>query len=227
MNAMTQVTAREIQWFAVRMKPNAGGGPRTAIIDVERERYINRAGKPAFRKVKGTGRRVFLPEYLLKRAGFEVFLPKKKVWRIKNRFTKEKHLVSVPLLADWMFVGLPLVSGDVGCGVPGWKTLMDMDVVAGVMGTGGRPIQMSDAKVMRLMRQFSSGRVAPDVRRRVAARRVCGVGDMARVVEGPFEGQDVRIVDIAGQTAKAMLNILGGDIQVEISADLLTKVDDA
>ena len=31
----------------------------------------------------------------------------KKVLRIKNRFTKEKHLVDVPLLADWLFVGIP------------------------------------------------------------------------------------------------------------------------
>lgn len=224
---MTEVTAREIQWFAVRMKPNASGGPRTAIVDVEKEQYTNRAGRKAWRKVKGTGTRVFLPEHLLKRAGFEVFLPVKKVLRIKNRFTKEKHLVAVPLLADWMFVGLPIVENEYGRGVPGWKTLMEMDVVAGVMGTGGRPIQMSDAKVMRLMRQFGSGRVSSEVKRRVAARRVFGVGDTARVVDGPLEGQNVRIVDIAGQTAKAMLNILGGDIEVEISSDLLTKADDS
>lgn len=223
---MTQVTAREIQWFAVRMKPNASGGPRTAIVDVKKEQCTNRAGQKVWRKVKGTGTRVFLPEHLMKRAGFEVFLPVKQVLRIKNRFTKEKHLVAVPLLADWMFVGLPIVEGEYGRGVPGWKTLMELDVVAGVMGTGGRPIQMSDATVMRLMRQFSSGRVSAAVQRRVSARRVVGVGDVARVVDGPLEGQHVRIVDVAGQNAKAMLNILGGDIEVEISSDLLTKADD-
>ena len=131
---MTEVTAREIQWFAVRMKPNASGGPRTAIVNVEKEQYTNRAGQKAWRKVKGTGTRVFLPEHLLKRAGFEVFLPVKKVLRIKNRFTKEKHLVAVPLLADWMFVGLPIVENEYGRGVPGWKTLMELDVVVGVSG---------------------------------------------------------------------------------------------
>jgi len=223
---MTAVTAREIQWFAVRMKPNASGGPRTAIVDVEKEQYTNRAGARAWRKVKGTGTRVFLPEHLLKRAGFEVFLPVKKVLRIKNRFTKEKHWVSVALLADWMFVGLPIVEGEYGRGVPGWKKLMELDVVAGVMGTGGRPIQMSDATIMRLMRQFSSGRVSSEVKRRVATRRVFGVGDTARVVDGPLEGQNVRIVDISGQRSKAILNILGGNIEVEISSNLLTKADD-
>jgi transcription antitermination factor NusG len=205
------------------MKPNANGGPRTSIVDVEREKYVGRTGKPAYRSVKGTGRRVFLPEHLLKRAGFEVFLPVKKVWRIKNRFTKEKHLIAVPLLADWMFVGLPIVSDNFGCGLPGWTKLMELDVVAGVLGTGGRPIQMSDAKVMRLMRQYGDGRVHPDVRQRIAARRTVGVGDMARIVAGPFEGQVVRVVDVSGETAKAMLGVLGGDIQVEISADLLSS----
>ena len=66
MNAMASVTAREVQWFAVRMKPNASGGPRTAIVDVEKEQYINRAGQKSWRKVKGTGNRVFLPEHLMK-----------------------------------------------------------------------------------------------------------------------------------------------------------------
>ena len=222
MNAMTSVTAREVQWFAVRMKPNASGGPRTAIVDVEKEQYINRAGQKSWRKVKGTGNRVFLPEHLMKRAGFEVFLPVKKVLRIKNRFTKEKHLVSVPLLADWMFVGLPIVETEYGRGVPGWKKLMELDVVAGVMGTGGRPIQMSDATVMRLMRQFSSGRVPSEVKRRVAARRVFGVGDVAKVVHGPFEDFDFRIVEVGDSSAKGVVNLFGRDNLMELGLENLS-----
>ena len=222
MNAMTSVTAREVQWFAVRMKPNASGGPRTAIVDVEKEQYINRAGQKSWRKVKGTGNRVFLPEHLMKRAGFEVFLPVKKVLRIKNRFTKEKHLVSVPLLADWMFVGLPIVETEYGCGVPGWRKLMELDVVAGVMGTGGRPIQMSDSTVMRLMRQFSSGRVPSEVKRRVAARRVFGVGDVAKVVHGPFEDFDFRIVEVGDSSAKGVVNLFGRDNLMELGLENLS-----
>lgn len=222
MNAMASVTAREVQWFAVRMKPNASGGPRTAIVDVEKEQYINRAGQKSWRKVKGTGNRVFLPEHLMKRAGFEVFLPVKKVLRIKNRFTKEKHWVSVPLLADWMFVGLPIVETEYGRGVPGWKKLMELDVVAGVMGTGGRPIQMSDATMMRLMRQFSSGRVPSEVKRRVAARRVFGVGDVAKVVHGPFEDFDFRIVEVGDSSAKGVVNLFGRDNLMELGLENLS-----
>lgn len=223
MNAMTEVTARETQWFAVRMKPNASGGPRTAIVDVEKEQYTNRAGQKAWRKIKGTGRRVFLPEHLIKRAGFEVFLPVKKVLRIKNRFTKEKHLVSVPLLADWLFVGMPVVQTEYGRGVPGWKKLMALDVVAGVMGTGGRPIQMSDAMVMRLMRQYSLANVAPAAKERILSRFNFKVGQVARILEGPFEDFDFKIDEIDGARAKGLVNLFGRDTPLLLDLTTLGK----
>jgi transcription antitermination factor NusG len=221
MNAMTEVVAREIQWFAVRMKPSSTGGPRTAVVDVEREQFTNRSGQKSWRKVKGTGNRVFLPEHLIKRSGFEVFLPVKKVLRIKNRFTKEKHWVAVPLLADWMFVGLPIVEDEHGRHVRGWAKLMELDVVAGVMGTGGRPIQMSDRMVMRLMRQYSSGRVDAAVKRRIAARRVFGTGDVAKVLDGPFEGFDFRIVEVGDGAAKGLVNLFGRDNPMELGLESL------
>jgi transcription antitermination factor NusG len=209
MNAMTQVTARKIQWFAVRMKPNASGGPRTAIVDIEKEQYTNRVGQKAWRKVKGTGNRVFLPEHLMRQAGFEVFLPVKKVLRIKNRFTKEKHLVAVPLLADWMFVGLPIGGGECGRVVPNWKRLMELDVVAGVMGTGGKPIQLSDATVMGMMRRYSGRNVSTAVTERILARYDFNVGQLAKVLSGPFEGFDFKIDEIHGRQAKGLVNIFG------------------
>lgn len=221
MNAMSEVSVQEIQWFAVRMKSNASGGPRTVVVDVEREQYTNRAGQKAWRKVKGTGARVFLSEHLIRRAGFEVFLPVKKVWRIKNRFTKEKHLVAVPLLADWLFVGLPLAAYAGGLHVAGWKRLMDLDVVAGVMGTGGRPIKLSDASMSRLMRQFGQPRVEAGLRRRIAAGRVIGAGDCAKIVDGPFESFACRVIDIDGDSAKVILNLFGRETPARIELDLL------
>jgi transcription antitermination factor NusG len=53
------------------------------------------------------------------------------------------------------------------------------------------------------------------------ARRAFGVGDTVRVIDGPLEGQDVRIVEVSGPSAKAVLNILGGDVEVQIDAGVL------
>ena len=99
---------------------------------------------------------------------------------------------------------------------------MELDVVAGVMGTGGRPIQMSDSTVMRLMRQFSSGRVPSEVKRRVAARRVFGVGDVAKVVHGPFEDFDFRIVEVGDSSAKGVVNLFGRDNLMELGLENLS-----
>jgi len=191
---------------------------------VQKEKYTNRAGYPAYRTVKGTGKRVFLPEYLLKRAGFEVFRPIKEDWRIKNRFTKEKHLVAIPLLADWIFVGMPIVDDECGRHVRGWAQLMAMDLVAGVMGTGGKPIALSDAAILRIMRQFSCTRVAGPVRRRVNARRAVRVGETARFVQGAFSDFEGEVIDVKGQAARVVLNLFGREAPVTADLVDLTSV---
>lgn len=216
MNAMSNIEATEMQWFAVRMKPKQNGGVRTAVVNVEMENYTNRAGKPAKRRVKGSGKKVFVPELLLRRAGFEVFLPVKMVWRVKNSFTKEKHLVAVPLLVDWMFVGWLVGEGR-------WLELMSFDVVAGVMGTGGRPIQIPERRVLRLMHQWGGGQLSAELHQYMKIGNKYKIGDLVRVVNGPLGGQEVRVKDIKGPSVKAVLNILGGDVELEIRADLLER----
>lgn len=94
MNALSEVKTQELQWYAVRLKARQNGGSRTTVVNAEIESYTGRGGKKLKRKIKGTGKREFVPELILRRAGFEVFLPIKKVWRTKNRFSKEQHLVS-------------------------------------------------------------------------------------------------------------------------------------
>lgn len=213
---MGKIEAQEMQWFACRVKRKQVGGIRTVKVGGEFEAYRDRAGRVRKRRVDGTGASVFLPEHLLRRAGFEVFLPVKKVLRRKNRFSPEKVLVSQPLLVDWIFVGWPV-------GESRWHDLMDLDVVTGVMGTGGRPVEIPQSKVMTLMRVWGSKRLAAVMRKR-AAKAAVGVGDRARVVDGPFEGVSVRVIEAGGASVKALVNLLGGDIEMDIRADLLEKL---
>ncbi|WP_157973495.1 transcription termination/antitermination protein NusG [Tropicimonas sp. IMCC34043] len=113
--------------------------------------------------MRGTGHREFLPEVVLRRAGFEVFLPVKKVWRRKSRVSAEKVLIRMPLVPGWIFVG---IDG----GVARWADLMATGVVAGVIGTGGRPLRVGLRVILDLMRRWG-GREGAD-RRRLIRRSV-------------------------------------------------------
>lgn len=219
MNAMTQTITQDVQWFAVRMKPNASGGPRTAIVDVVKEQYTTRSGVRAWRRVKGTGKRVFLPEYLLQRAGFEVFLPVKQDWRIKNRHTKEKHLVSIRILADWMFVGLPIVDTGGARRVHGWEKLMELDVVSGVLGTGGRPVMIPTSRIARLKRQWGGKKEIRKAGRKSNLQSV--VGQTVKVPDGPFEDFDFKILEINSAVARGVVEIFGRDTPLELQTDRL------
>ena len=214
---MGMIIAQDMQWFAVRVKRKQAGGIRTVTVGGEFEAYRDRAGCIRKRRVDGTGNRVFLPEHILRCAGFEVFLPVKKVLRRKNRFSPDKVLVSQPLLVDWLFVGWPV-------GQSRWHELMDLDVVTGVMGTGGRPVEISPKRVMRLMRQWGGGQLSRECHRYLKTGCEFAAGDTARVVSGPLDGVHVRIVDVAGPTVKAALDILGGEVVTEIRSDVLETV---
>lgn len=211
---MGKIEAQEMQWFACRVKRKQVGGIRMVTVGGEFEAYRDRAGRVRKRRVDGTGTSVFLPEHLLRRAGFEVFLPVKKVLRRKNRFSPDKALVSQPLLVDWMFVGWPV-------GESRWHDLMELDVVTGVMGTGGRPVEIPPARVMRLMRQWGGGQLSPECHRYLKTGCEFTAGDTVRVVAGPLDGVHVRVIDVTGPTVKAALDILGGEVVTEIRSDML------
>lgn len=213
MNAISEVVAVDYQWFAVKLKPKRG----SVHIGAQYETFRKRSGIKAKRRVEGTGQRMMVSEVLLRRAGFEVFIPVRKVWRRANRFLPEKRLVTYPLLVDWIFVGWPV-------GQFSWFDLMRLDVVAGVMGTGGRPVKPSNDRVIRLMRQWGDDAMTPAEHRFMRAHAEFSVGDTARIVEGPLDGAEVRVVEINGPSVKAVLAALGGDIRVEIGADVLEVV---
>jgi hypothetical protein len=136
-----------MDWYAVKLKARQNGGRRETLLGVEYETYKAGNGRMVRRKVKGSGQRVFVPELVLQKAGFEVFLPVKREWQRISRFRPEKELRSRPAMEGWLFVGWP-------AGQARFHELMALDVVAGVMGAGGaacsdlgRQGAVSDAQV--------------------------------------------------------------------------------
>lgn len=208
------ITPRLIDWYAVRVKPPHNTGRRTVLLDAEYETYRNRAGQTCKRRIRGTGRREHLPKLLLERKGFEVFLPLKKDWRRKDRTSREKQLVTFPLLADWVFVGW-------GFDRPRWHELLSMDIVVGALGTNGCPARIPDYKIVQLMQQWGAGKVAPEHQRWMRTHGEFEVGDTVRVVAGSWQGFEMDVVDIDGASAKGIINLLGRDTEVQMRSDML------
>ena len=210
---MGAVGARELGWYAVRLKQRQNGGRRTTVMGAEFETYRSRSGQTCKRRIKGSGDRVFVPEYLLQKSGFEVFLPVKKKWCKVSRFKPEKELRSFPLLAGWLFVGWPRIENR-------FHELVAMDVVAGVMGAGGCPVMISDEDVRGMMRRYGARKCQ---NRELAAPRVAR-GDLVRVDAGPFEGMSFRVVETTAGSVRGVLSLLGRDADIEVPKGIVALV---
>ncbi|WOI54970.1 transcription termination/antitermination protein NusG [Palleronia sp. LCG004] len=201
-----------VDWYAVRMRP-----PRASRRKVRAgcifETYRARDGSRRQRAVPQTGREEFVHEMLLRRAGFEVFVPADRVWRRPNRFS-EKVLVANPLLTGWMFVG--------SRGGMEWGKLVEIGVVD-IMGSAGRPMRVPEREIVDLMNRFGGGRLAPEAHRYMRSYSEFGEGDEARVAVGPLDGLDVRVVSVGGPSVRVLISLLGREQEVEMPAHHLER----
>lgn len=196
------IDARRIHWLVCRMKPLKNANRRTARIGCDFEPYKNRAGLTCYRPVKGSGQEVNVHELILRKNGFEVFLPVRKEWRRVSRYSPEKVLRMYPKLGGWMFVGLD----DLGCRL---QDLAALDLVDRVLGAAGHPVVISEAKVIDLMRRWGGGTLAPEQHRYMRTHAEFEVGDTVRVVEGSLEGFEFEVTGIDGPFAEGFVSLFG------------------
>lgn len=200
-----------LQWYAMRMVPPTNGHRRTAKLGGEMATVKRRAGQRVYavsRRKPGTGKRVFVPEHILRKAGFAVFLPVKKVWCRKHRFTTEQELVPFPVVADWLFVGWSIHQAR-------WHEIAALKVVTGVMGSDGRPVRIKGSTVAKLMRRWGDG-VPPSVKRvAVDARQGLVAGDQVKVLSGAFEDFTGEVIDVSGEGARVAIDIFGRSTPAE------------
>ena len=187
------------------------GNIPTTKVGGEFEVFRDKEGRIRKRQVQGTGKRMFVPEVLLRRAGFEVFLPVKIAKRRQSKFARQAHLVEYPSLVDWMFVGWPV-------GQCRWAKLMSLDCVVGVIGTGGRPISVPTSRIHKLMKQWGGGRVDKSLYKAVEASAKFHVGDIVRVLDGPFEEFEASVIEISDTAVHVAVNIFGRDTMLETNA---------
>lgn len=215
---MGEIEAMRIEWYAARMLPLRNAGRRTAVVGAQRETFTDKAGRRRHRVVAATGQRTFVHELLLRRAGFEVFLPVRKEWRITDRFRKRKELVAYPLMTGWLFLGWPE-------GQPMWGKLADLGVVQGLLGDRGRPARISEAAVQRMMRRWGGGHLAPEHHRYLRTHHEFEVGDTVRVIDGPWTGYSFDVLDISSAGVSGVVQLLGRSVGVDFAPDLVEVVD--
>lgn len=194
---MGEIEAMRIEWYAARMLPLRNAGRRTAVVGAKR---------------------TFVHELLLRRAGFEVFLPVRKEWRITDRFRKRKEQVAYPLMTGWLFVGWPE-------GQAMWGKLAELGVVQGLLGDQGRPARISEAAVQRMMRQWGGGHLAPEHYRYLRTHHEFEVGDTVRVIDGPWTGYSFDVLDISSAGVSGVVQLLGRSVGVDFAPDLVEVID--
>ncbi|MEP2782316.1 MAG: hypothetical protein ABJO67_03270 [Pseudoruegeria sp.] len=215
MNMVAQFTgdiapADGLQWCAVLMKQTANPNRRTVVVDQDPEQYRNRKGAICVRGRQGTGRRVFVHERILSRAGFAVVMPLRWEFRQKSRYSKDKKSVAYPLLGSWLFVGWPV-------GQSRWSDLMATNIVAGVAGTGGKPLLLTGHNRERFEEAFKNCNYqAPDRHKYMRSGREFVIGDRVTVEGGPFVGFPAQVVDIEDEISTVLVDIFGRAIPVEV-----------
>lgn len=219
MSFMGQIEGQELEWYAVRMARPQNHGRRTAVFGAEYEVKTGRGGIKRRVAIKGTGQRKSVHVQILRRAGFEVFQPVKKVWRVVNHRTKEKRLVEVPGAGDWLFVGWP-------AGADRWADLLATGMVIGVAGTGGRWLRIPSARIAKLMQEWGVAQLSAENRRFLRSAPEFGKGDEVFVSEGPFHGFSAKVVDVQGAAAKILLDLFGRETELEIQVTELKKAGD-
>ena len=205
-----------IQWYAVRTKPTANRNRSTSVLGGRYKIYQDRAGRRRNRLIKGTGKREFVVETILRKHGFEVFLPTKKVWRFYDWKRRLKHQVDVPEAPGWVFVGWPE-------GESRWKDLFGIDLVHEVAGLEGFPVRIDNAVMTDLFERWGDITV-PDSQRFMRTHYEFKIGDLVRIAAGPLDGLECKVVDLCGPKARIMAELLGGMQRIEIDTMVLELV---
>lgn len=197
MSRMGRVAAQPIEWYAARMLP------------------LRNAGR---RKVRAGGREMFTHELLLRRRGFEVFVPVRREWRVTDRHRKTKSLVDYPLLTNWLFLGWPE-------GAARWADLADLGVVRALLGDAGRPARIGEAVMQDMMRRWGGGHLAPEHHRYLRTHAEFAPGDTVRVIDGPCEGHRFEVQDISERGVRGVIALLGRSVEVDFAPAQVEVVD--
>lgn len=158
----------------------------------------------------------FPAERMLSRLGVEVFLPTMQLWRWRNRYAKEKTLITYPLMAPYVFVNMQNGYD--------WEPLLKLNYIDGVVGIGDKPFVIDEKDVNELKTLHDDGQWrAPEQHRHMRTHGEFLAGDEVFVESGPYEGHRVIVRQIRKRLADVTLTIFGAERTVVIPLDNLLK----
>lgn len=152
---------------------------------------------------------------IMQRRGFITFVPVREVYRRRNKYTRVKELRKFPLLVGYVLFGSHVPD-------PVWFDVFKLKTIKSVVGVRGEPREIDHTSIARLMKlQGVNYFTAPREQRFMRSRQEFSVGDIVEVVDGPLSGNFLKVEEIRGEKAKAMLNFLGRPTQVQVALDNL------
>lgn len=166
-------------------------------------------------------KREFIAALLLGRMGLLVVNPVELVERRLNRYRKVTGRRPRPLLTSMVLCGFdPEVDLDVA-GVPPWLHVLNISVIAGVVGMRGVPVPISADAVLQL--DAASGRQGQLRRPPLPARPafVPRVGQTVRFVDGMFRGYEGRVIEPANENVRVQLGLLGKEAEITVPVEML------
>jgi transcription antitermination factor NusG len=158
----------------------------------------------------------FVVAHLLRRRGVVAWAPCLTKWIRQNRYHQAtRQVVRRPLLPGYLFVKL--------AGAAVWPVVFGVTGVIGVVSFWGRPWPLRSADVSRL-RHASSRLRAREGHRAMPTNRAFEVGQTVEALDGPLEGTQMRVVEILGSEARALVKFLGVEREIQISVANLGAV---
>lgn len=176
----------------------------------------------AFRTVP---QKEFIAQEILKRKGMATFVPVETVYRHANKFAKArcepKEKRSYPLVRGWLFIGFKP-------GIPPFYDVFNLNVLTRVVcDDEGCPVPMLKKAMGEFMERYADGIVHPTEERFMRTHGEFAIGDLVRVIDGPFEDHVFSADRIEDRVAFMRHEILGKLVDVPITLDNLVKVEAA
>jgi transcription antitermination factor NusG len=137
----------------------------------------------------------------LQEIGFNSMVPLQHRIVRPSRHSKRRELRSQPLMFGYLFLEADELP---------WQEIKDVSGIHGFIARDGDPYALRPADIERLL-ALSSVMAQDD-----DPDRPLRPGDNARVINGPYAGKVIRVIDIVGPSAKWVTELLGSKRTISI-----------